>query len=315
MRRSGLTILEVLVGMTSVGLLACLLLPALQSAQEDAKRAECVSNLHNFGIAFHNYHDVNGFLPAGEGGHANGLFTHCQPYLEMQHIAAQLTLDCPSWLNPDGELDLDDAWWTTEKRWELCRTQFGIFVCPSADMNGLRKATKNVGMLQYAMTEDGSAEQTLKYLDTTGNGTSAGFCTYAGSAGVCGYTGFDEEGPFGAEGQGLFTAERRVVFSQVLDGTSNTLAIGEYLGNFDAEKEAWTVSGTWAGAQNMWTAKPLAESAEKAQWSQFSGPHKDVTIFVLGDASVRPVRNNIELKTLRALSGIRDGVAVDIRRQ
>jgi prepilin-type N-terminal cleavage/methylation domain-containing protein/prepilin-type processing-associated H-X9-DG protein len=62
-RLGGFTLVELLVVIAIIGILVALLLPAIQAAREAARRTQCVSNMHNIGLAAQNYHDVRRQLP------------------------------------------------------------------------------------------------------------------------------------------------------------------------------------------------------------------------------------------------------------
>jgi prepilin-type N-terminal cleavage/methylation domain-containing protein len=64
--RRGFTLIELLVVIAIIAILISLLLPAVQAAREAARRAKCMNNLKQIGLALHNYHDVNGRFPIGQ---------------------------------------------------------------------------------------------------------------------------------------------------------------------------------------------------------------------------------------------------------
>lgn len=62
-RQSGFTLIELLVVVAIIGLLICLILPAVQQAREAGRRIYCQNNLHQFGIGIHNYDSTSNCLP------------------------------------------------------------------------------------------------------------------------------------------------------------------------------------------------------------------------------------------------------------
>ena len=85
----GFTLVELLVVIAIIGVLVALLLPAVQSAREAARRSQCLNNLKQLGLALHNHHDSQQMLPPMWG--LNGEYgTWAMPtldYLEQQNLA------------------------------------------------------------------------------------------------------------------------------------------------------------------------------------------------------------------------------------
>ncbi|AMV40775.1 DUF1559 domain-containing protein [Planctomyces sp. SH-PL62] len=109
-RRAGFTLIELLVVIAIIAVLVSLLLPAVQSAREAARRAQCTNNLKQVGLGLHNFESGNGFFPpsgirgsgvcrpmninVGPGGNilpsgeraSSYVFTHILPYMEQQPL-------------------------------------------------------------------------------------------------------------------------------------------------------------------------------------------------------------------------------------
>ncbi|MDC0935044.1 DUF1559 domain-containing protein [Pirellulales bacterium] len=107
-QRRGFTLVELLVVIAIIGVLVALLLPAVQSAREAARRTGCVNNQHNLALALLNYEGANGRFPMGsqrrmEGGgnspwktNQAGWIARILPQLEQQALYDQIDFDLES---------------------------------------------------------------------------------------------------------------------------------------------------------------------------------------------------------------------------
>lgn len=147
-RRSGLTLIEVMVIVSILMLLASLLMPAVQSAREAARRAQCANNLRNLIIATHGFETTNGILPRWAYGKrlpdrsVNYCSIHAQllPFMEMTSLHSTINYDIPCVIEDDLVLG----------NYTAATVTVGTFLCPSdpysvQDHYGANNYRANVG--------------------------------------------------------------------------------------------------------------------------------------------------------------------------
>ena len=90
-QRTGFTLVELLVVIAIIGILASMLMPAINSARESARSAQCGSNVRNLAVAANSYAQQNkDRLPAIGSGTGSG-FVQLMPYLEMSNMFDTIT--------------------------------------------------------------------------------------------------------------------------------------------------------------------------------------------------------------------------------
>ena len=127
--RRGMTLIELLVVVAIIGVAIALLLPAVQSAREASRRAQCTNNLRQIALAVHNYHGTYERLPMGElpGGFSPNVAI--LPFLDQRQLYDSINfivLNYPGLGAQGKKPTFLDAISVT-----VGQTKVGIFVCPS----------------------------------------------------------------------------------------------------------------------------------------------------------------------------------------
>jgi prepilin-type N-terminal cleavage/methylation domain-containing protein/prepilin-type processing-associated H-X9-DG protein len=120
--RSAFTLVELLVVITIIGILIALLLPAVQTAREAARRMQCSNNLRQIGLAILSFHDANGALPIGLETKMNSSgFARILPFLDLGNLKDIYFFD-KYYLSPENSL--------------ATRTEVTAYICPSDNAHG-----------------------------------------------------------------------------------------------------------------------------------------------------------------------------------
>ena len=124
-KQNGFTLVELLVVITIIGILAGLLLPAVQQARESARRSKCENNLRQLALAVHNFSTTYGYLPqskrpAGDTSLARYAgFTDLLPFLEKENLFKNYNFSL-NWSDP------------SQAQAGVVKTIVPTFVCPSS---------------------------------------------------------------------------------------------------------------------------------------------------------------------------------------
>lgn len=91
--RVGLSIIEVLIALSIIGILLALILPAVQSSREAARQTQCASNLRQIVVGIHNYSDSFGAIPPDGGHTAISFHVRLLPFTEQDSLYALIDFD------------------------------------------------------------------------------------------------------------------------------------------------------------------------------------------------------------------------------
>ena len=196
-RSRAFTLIELLVVIAIIAVLIGLLLPAVQAAREAARRAQCVNNLKQIGLALHNYDETQKCFPSGyvsrfdesgnDTGPGWGWASMLLPQFEQTPLFASLNFN----------LAIEDA---TNSTFRVVGV--AAFLCPSDP----------TASSYWAVDRDATSGAPRRNLCTVGPSN---------------YVGMYGNGEPGPSGDGLFFRNSRVGLSEITDGTSQTIAVGE----------------------------------------------------------------------------------------
>lgn len=309
--RRGFTLVELLVVIAIIGALIGLLLPAVQSAREAARRTQSLSNLRQMGLALHNYHDVSRSLPPGFRSTATGttgvgtnevvtetgpgwsFFALLLPFLEESSLHSTIRFDRPI---------------TDELNKAARETNVAVFIDPG-----------DTGPRLIDITDSGSSPAPG---NTPTVMTQAAVCSYVGSLGTLRY----EQQPF----NGVFHRNSRIRFSEITDGLSKTIGIGERMSRHTRSSWVGVVPGQelvyapessqYRPSEPSFNWRPaitailvhVRSSVPSLQGSPggFVGPYQAGTNFLNLDGSCRLISGETSPDVFRALCTRAGGEAI-----
>ncbi len=294
--RTAFTLVELLVVIAIIGLLVALLLPAIQSAREAARRSQCQNNLKQIGIALQSHLDAKKVFPMGRNRTdqlAVSWAFFLLPYMEEGPVFSA---------HKDNVRNDDD------KNAQAMRTPIETYACPSR-----RKAAADRNF------DDN--DNPPKVLGAAALGDYAANAGYGHDTGMVG----GDNGDIKAFGQykrvdaGPIFSGSKISERQVTDGLSQTLAIGErhlppVPANTAPEMEHYAAGDTafltgdtphtiFRGTENG-----LSNGVDDPDRHKFGSVHSGgIVQFVFLDGHVRGLRTDMAIAALKALSTIGGG--------
>jgi prepilin-type N-terminal cleavage/methylation domain-containing protein/prepilin-type processing-associated H-X9-DG protein len=269
-RRPAFTLIELLVVIAIIAILIGLLLPAVQKIREAANRMKCTNNLKQIGLGLHNHHDTAGKFPAGWKTTPSNTTGYWGWGTELLPYIEQQNLYTR--LNPIGRT-LQQVF---QADLAALQTPLSIFKCPS-DTGGALNENRRFSQM-------GMGPTAISISNYPGNGGNSG-------------------------DRGIFQGNTAIGFADIIDGTSNTIAVGERKSKDGAFAALWagmseapgeTVGGGSNGPQTClrgytYYRMPDGVTNTGVTWPDqaFSSQHSQGANFCLGDGSVRFIRYSI----------------------
>jgi len=269
----GFTLVELLVVIAIIGVLVALLLPAVQQAREAARRMTCTNHQKQIALALHNYNDTYGTFPPGwlvqNGSDSTwGWNALLLPFIEQANVHEALNVTTKTLQQVKGEFNASLA--TPQD--QALMTSIEVLKCPS-DTGPTINDTKSINPLEVPLSN---------YLAVFGFSHTQG-----------------TSNTHHPEGLGLFIGNRGRSFRDVLDGTSNTFAVGERSYRLNGRAGVWVGAGNPNSSSSVFGIVSIAGGVAftlNGQESRggFRSLHPGGANFVFADGSVHFISETID---------------------
>jgi len=302
--RAAFTLVELLVVIAIIGILVALLLPAVQSAREAARRTHCRNNLKQIGLALHLYHDSHRRLPAG------AYSSHTSPTNQLTWLVMILPRIEQKALY--DEFDFDAIGYGANL--PLSEYRVETFLCPSARLEYSSLRIRDPGNLE----ENCYTTHYRGVMGPKGDNPAGG--TYEVSMDPSSLHG-------GFALQGILGRDFQVRFADIEDGLSQTFAAGELSWDESMAYRAWSRgighlsdpngSGDFVAACCMNVEFAIRDPDTIYEWvggfndTSFGSEHPQGTHFLRCDGSVDFVDQNIDMAVYKGLASRDGGELVD----